>query len=155
MKKKSLLIVISFVLFSTLAKLAWAQYTSFFCEEDSTVIANFLPGTLPFPDGTNITNQFKQQGLIFSADDGDLPPEFQASLGTQENIIISGTFFNLFRLNFLPSTKRPVVSVTVTLGNHNGVFQTHTLTAFDSSGTVVDAASFTQKVQARTLIRSP
>jgi hypothetical protein len=145
MMRRSMAVVL-FFLSSALASSTWAAYESFFCSEGSTVIADFLPGTLPFTDGTNITNQFKGRGLVFSAEDADLPPEFQMSLGWQENRISGATLYNLFRLQFLDAT-RPVVSVSVALRDNNLNPQTHTLTAFDRSGSVVDTASFTESIK--------
>jgi pimeloyl-ACP methyl ester carboxylesterase len=113
------------------------------CRAGPTTTVDFSPGTLPFPTLTNITDQFSQYGIIFSDDDEDLEPEFQKSLGPQENHVNSGFFFNLFRMNFLPAAQ-PVASVTVTFVDHNVNPQIHTLTAFDSSGKVVDDASFTE-----------
>lgn len=131
-----------FFISSAFAGWVWADHSKFFCYERSTTIVDFSPGTLPFPDGTNITDQFKRQGVIFSADDSDLPPEFQRSLGSQENQIQQGTFFNLFRLNF--THYMPIVSVSVTFGDQTGNRQVHTLTAFDHAGNIVDRAWFTE-----------
>ena len=108
----------------------------------STVTVDFPPGTLPFPDFYNITTEYSDKGMVFSATDNDLPLEYQKSLGSQENAIGGGTFYNLFRVNFI--TADPVVNVSVTLGDQNGNAQTHTLTAFDSTGNVLDIDSFTE-----------
>jgi hypothetical protein len=135
------------ILASALPSRVWAKEakaSQLFCQEASQEIVDFSPGTLPFPNLTNITDEFVQDVLVFSADDSDLPFDFQKSQGAQENLINDRTFFNLFRLNFVDH-KRLVVSVSVTLGDHNGNRQTHTLTAFDSSGAVLGSASFTER----------
>jgi hypothetical protein len=98
------------------------------------------PGTVNYPDGTTLTDQFKGQGVSFSAYDGDLPPEFRRSLGTQENCVQGQTVYNLFRLEFIAD--KPVVEVSLEFGDRNVRSQTHTVTAFDSSGNVVDSATF-------------
>lgn len=118
-----------------------------FCQGTFTTIVDFTPGTLPFPDGTNITSQFGNRGVIFSANDSDLPPEFQVSQGSSENYIQERTFYNLFRLGFT-RPMRPV-SVSVTLHDQNSNQQLHTLAAFDHAGNIVDVASFNDGGEAR------
>ncbi len=113
----------------------------FFCRERTTIIANFPIGRLPFSDFTNITNQFEKHRIIFSTDDSDLLP-LGITSGPQDNIILSGTFFNLFRINFV--SPKDVVKVSVTLGDNNTASQKHTLYAFDKSGNIVDMDSFTE-----------
>lgn len=120
----------------------WTNVAKPIGQERSVTVIDLAPGTLPFPDGTNITNQFESQGVIFSADASDLPPEFQVSLGSQENRIQDGTFFNLFRLNF--ATDATIDSVSLTFGDQNSNSQVHTLTAFDRAGNIVDRASFNE-----------
>ncbi|HXI93689.1 MAG TPA: hypothetical protein VNO24_27200 [Blastocatellia bacterium] len=140
MKTVARICIVVFV--SSFAGWGWTDVSKSIGQEVSATVIDFPPGTLPFPDGTNITNQFQSQGVIFSADDSDLPPEFQVSQGSQENLILQGTFFNLFRLNF--TTGMTVESVSVTFGDQNSNSQAHTLTAFDRAGNVVDRASFTE-----------
>ncbi len=111
------------------------------CREGKTSVVDFHPGTLPFPDGTNLTDEFEKQGIIFSDDDSDLPPFFQQSLGAQENRIQQGTFFNLFRLNF----SKAVVRVSVRFGDQRGGdAQVHILQAFDADGNDVDQVFFSE-----------
>jgi hypothetical protein len=109
---------------------------------ESTTTLTFPIGTLSFPDFTNITDEFSSQGVIFSADDSDLPSKFQKSLGAQENLILEGTFYNLFRADFISTS--PVFSVIVILRDSNINPQTHTLTAFDVSGNVINSDSLTE-----------
>ena len=139
---------VAFLLFNPMT--SWAQE---FCREASTVIADFTPYTLSLPVGTVITDQFAKQGIVFSTDGADLPPEYQKSLGPQEHVVREGgatypfdqnvdaILTNLFRIDF---TRRNVVSVSVTLRDKNLNPQVHTLTAFDSSGNVLDVDSLTE-----------
>jgi hypothetical protein len=115
---------------------------NFFCQERTTIIANFPIGRLPFSNLTNITNQFEKHGIIFSTDDSDLLPFGIKSNGSQDNIIINGTFFNLFRINFV--SPEIVVKVSVTLGDNNTASQKHTLYAFDKSGNILDMTAFAE-----------
>lgn len=144
MKSRLTFCAILILLSNTLIGSACAMDASPSCGKGSTVTTDFPIGKVLFPDRTNITDQFRSQGLIFSADDADLPPIFQKSLKDQEHIVISGTFHNLFKLKFVQD-ERPVTSVTVTLVDSNEILQTHTLTAFDSTGAVVDTASYVDK----------
>lgn len=142
MKKSSRICILAFIC-ASFAPPTWTADKSLSCNEQSTTILDFTPGTLPFPDGTNITTQFQSEGVTFSADDSDLPPQFRQSLGWQENRVQDGMFYNLFRLNF-PSSGQPTTKVGITFHDSNGNRQVHTLTAFDSAGNVLDKASFTE-----------
>lgn len=106
----------------------------------ATVTLEFPIGNVLFPgDGTNVTSEFASQGVLFSKHHADLPANFQPSLGVQENLIDQLTFNNLFRLYFVGA--EPVVSVTVTLLDSNRHPQTHSLTAFDRAGNILDSSS--------------
>jgi hypothetical protein len=143
-KRLASLLAVCFI-FSTEATTALAQ-AQFLCRAATTNFVNFPAGQLPFPDGTNITNEFSRQGLVFSNDDSDLPIQYQHSNGAQENFIQDGMFFNLFRVQFT-TQRAPVFSVSVTLVDHGGAPQTHVLTAFSNSGEVLDEAFFTEDMQ--------
>lgn len=119
------------------------------CRERSTTMLNFFPGTVPFPDGTNLSNEFARSGVVFSGVDSDLPPEYQQSFGGAGPLVQDGRLTNLFRLEF--TTEQPVVRVTVTLSDSNGVRQSHSLTAFDGKGRVVDRATFTEHFEVNSL----
>ena len=102
--------------------------------------------TLPYPIATILTNQLESQyGIVFSADDSDLPPAYQLSLGDQENVIREGgaleerELINPFRIFF---TDHAVTSVSLTLVDRNSNDQTHALTAFSGAGRVLDSATF-------------
>ena len=94
---------------------------------------------LNYPDGTNITSQYSDQGLAFSNDPTGLDGSF-IGLGSQENRIQDGFFWNPFRIDFIPA--KPVVSVTASIGDSNANTQMHSLFAFDQSGNLLDEASF-------------
>jgi hypothetical protein len=107
------------------------------------VTITFNRATLPFPDGTILRHQLADHYRIeFSAEDSDLPPAYRLSLGPQENVVRSAgmetELINPFRIFFLDHS---VKSVSVSMEDRNLNDQRHTLTAFSSSGTVLDAAS--------------
>jgi hypothetical protein len=116
--------------------------SSYLVHAASTITLDFSSGTLPFPDFHNMTDEFKSKGIVFSPEDSDLPQEFQKSLGLQENIMISGHFYNLFRATF--TSPDPVESVSVTFRDSCENPQKHTLTAFDTAGNIVGSDSFTE-----------
>jgi hypothetical protein len=107
--------------------------------------------SLPYPDGTVITTQLVAHGVVFSANDSDLPPEYRLSLGPQENVVrrngAEATLTNPFRIAF---TQGPVMSATLTIEDRNLNDQRHTLTAFTSDGRAIDAASFQDGIQGDT-----
>jgi hypothetical protein len=111
----------------------------------------FDAASLPYPDGTVVTTQFIDRGLVFSADDTDLPPEYRLSLGAQENVVRrdgdTASLLNPFRIFFVDG---PVMAVTLTLEDWNLNDQLHTLTAFTSSGEVIGTASFQDGIQGDT-----
>lgn len=134
------------VFLSLVPMTAGAQET---CRSRSTVIVDLSAWTLSLPAG-QLTDEFAQQGIVFSTDDTDLPPAYQQSTGSQENQVvpliegsirgpfedpIKGIVSNLFRIDF---TRGNVISASVTLRDGNTNLQVHTLTAFDSDGNVLD-----------------
>lgn len=110
----------------------------------SEVVIPFNSATLPYPDGTILTTQLADHfGVVFSADDSDLPPAYRLSLGPQENVVRFGPgeteLTNPFRIFFL---SQAVKSVSASIEDRNTDDQLHTLTAFSSTGSILDAASF-------------
>ena len=134
---------LSIILFFTITQLCLlvpncSASEMLFCTVFKTKVINFPAhpkGRLPFPDYTNITDEFWRAGIIFSTDDSDLPADL-VSNGNQDNLIISALFTNPFRINFV--VPRPVISASVKLIDCGGLDQHHYLTAFDSAGNVVD-----------------
>lgn len=120
---------------------AGAANSSLFCEGISTTIMDLSLGTLPFPTGTTITDQFQTEGVTFSTDNTGLPPEFQRG-GSQDNVIQQGSLTNLFRLDFDRGT--PIVAASVSIQDANVNGQVHTLAAFDHSGNILDRVTFTE-----------
>ena len=104
-------------------------------DEGRVVTLDFGPGQIFLLDRTNVTAEFQAKGVVFSDIDSDLPAEFHRSLGSQDNLALDGSLFNLFRLDFVGVD--PVVSVEVTQVDLNDRAQTHTLTAFDERGDVI------------------
>lgn len=96
---------------------------------------------LPFPDMTNLTNEFEGQGIVFSNDDTGMAPSFPCvSLDWQENLVQQGFVFNLFRLEFV--TQDPVTRVTVRFSDNNGNNQIHGLYELDENAQIVQSVFF-------------
>ena len=96
---------------------------------------------LPFPDGTNLTDEFEAQGILFSNDDTGMDPEFPCpSYGWPENYVQQGTVFNLFRLEFV--TQDPVTRVTVRFSDNNLNNQVHGLYELDENLQIVQSVFF-------------
>ena len=84
---------------------------------------------LPFPDNTQITNQFERDGILFSA--GYVAHNF---IGYGDTSIVNpGT------LTF--TTEAPVITVSLTFNDQNENSQAHFLQAFDKDGTLLDQVS--------------
>jgi len=99
----------------------------------------FEPEVADLPHLFQITDEFIDQGILFSTDASDLEGDF-LSLETQENMIQSGMMTNMFRVDFV--TDMPVISATVTFRDYNTNPQMHSLFAFDALGFRVDMDSF-------------
>jgi hypothetical protein len=96
---------------------------------------------LPFPDGTNLTNEFEAQGLLFSNDDTRMDPAFPCpSSGWAENYVQQGIVFNLYRLEFV--TPDPVTQVTVRFSDNNLHNQVHGLYELDENLQIVQSVFF-------------
>ena len=143
MKARSGFVVVATVVLGLTAGIALAATRHVALAFDAT--------SLPYPDGTVITTQFVNRGVVFSADDGDLLPAYRLSLGSQENIVRregdAAALTNPFRIAF---TAGPVMSATLTIEDRNTNDQRHTITAFTSAGEAIDAASFQDGIQGET-----
>jgi hypothetical protein len=103
-----------------------------------------------YPIGTNITRQFFDKGLIFSDDPIRLQGGF-TSLGWQENRVSNSPFLNNpFRIDFV--YPEPVVSVSATMYDGNGMYQIHNLFAFDIFGNIIDWAGFADTTNGGTTV---
>ena len=121
--------------------IATVLVASLFCISATAGIINvdFTQEVMDFDNYHNITNEFADQGLVFSSDASGLEGDY-VGLAWQENIVLVNEFHNMFRLDFI--YPQPVREVTVTFRDRNTYGQTHSLYAFDKRGALIDLDSF-------------
>jgi len=96
---------------------------------------------LPFADGTILTTEFQEQGIIFSDDGSGVDPLFPcSSLPGMDNLVINGELNNLFRIEF--TTELPVVEVSARFRDDNANAQIHELFELDTDLQIVQSVVF-------------
>jgi len=96
---------------------------------------------LPYPNGHNVTNEWEEEGIIFTADGNGMDPNFPCvSLGVQENLVQSGVLYNLFRINFVADA--PVVDVICEFLDQNGKNQIHGLYELDENLNILQSVTY-------------
>jgi hypothetical protein len=96
---------------------------------------------LPYGEQFQLTNEYANQGFVFSDDDSDIPTGHKKYFQTpaSHNVVRQGTLSEVYRINFSGNNVR---EATVIMRPAAGSLPLYKLAAFDANGTLLDLSQY-------------